>query len=364
MKHLTPILFLFLTAIACQPKQETQESIKLNQMQVIGSHNSYKSGIEPALMQLLIQEDSGAIGLDYKHLPLDQQLDLGLRNLEIDVVYDPEGGRFQQPLALQLMDSLGIPAFPFDTAHELSTRGIKTFHIPDIDFRSHCLTFKGCLSDVRSWSMANPTHFPIIITINPKNSGINKPGYTEVTAFDAQALDSLDAEIAAVFADEELITPGLVQGSAASLREAVLTTGWPALDASRGKVLFVFDAGRELTEQYLQGDVASKPMFVDVEETHPMAAFFIMNDPIEQEQKIRERVKKGYMVRTRADANTDEARNNNYERFEAAKRSGAQVITTDYYVKEINPFSTFQVTFDSSTYERSNPVSINLNPAL
>ncbi|PIB35953.1 hypothetical protein BFP72_11385 [Reichenbachiella sp. 5M10] len=357
MRTLISLFFISIVALACEQPKEQVAPLRLNQVQVIGSHNSYKSGVEPALMQLLVAQDSGARGLDYRHLPLDQQLDLGLRNLELDVVADPEGGRFQSPIALQLMDSLGIDALPFDTARELSTMGIKTFHIPDIDFRSHCLTFRGCLSDVQSWSAAHPEHLPIIITINPKNSGIDRSGYTKVIPFDGPLLDSLDAEIRSVFSAQALITPALVQGGAASLRDAVLTTGWPKLEEVKGRVLFVFDAGRAQTEQYLQGDTSDHVMFVDVEEEHPMAAFFVMNDPVKQEQAIRERVNKGYMVRTRADANTQEARDDDYARFEAAKRSGAQVITTDYYVKAINPFSTFQVTFDSMTYERVNPVS-------
>lgn len=82
-------------------------------------------------------------------------------------------------------------------------------------------------------------------------------------------------------------------------------------------------------------------MFVTVSEDHPAAAFFILNDPVAQETRIRNLVQQGFMVRTRADANTQEAHAGNLSRFEAAKRSGAQLISTDYYLSEQSPDGEF-----------------------
>ena len=42
----------------------------------------------------------------------------------------------------------------------------------------------------------------------------------------------------------------------------------------------------------------------------------------------------GYLVRTRADADTIEARKNDYGRLKAALISGAQIISTDYCVPD------------------------------
>ena len=58
------------------------------------------------------------------------------------------------------------------------------------------------------------------------------------------------------------------------------------------------------------------------------------------------------MVRTRSDAGTKEARANNYDRFLKAKASGAQVISTDYYVPSTLFESDFKVIFEDETYER------------
>jgi hypothetical protein len=76
--------------------------LRLNEIQVIGSHNSYKEAIKPPLMQqLMVRYSTLFATLDYQHVPLTHQLDLGLRKLEIDVVFDPKGGRFANPLGVQ-----------------------------------------------------------------------------------------------------------------------------------------------------------------------------------------------------------------------------------------------------------------------
>jgi hypothetical protein len=55
-----------------------------------------------------------------------------------------------------------------------------------------------------------------------------------------------------------------------------------------------------------------------------------MNDPVKDQALIQERVKQGFLIRTRADADTREARSGETVRREAALASGAQFISTDY----------------------------------
>ena len=303
---------LFLSS--CEYKSKVEAA--LNHVQLIGSHNSYKQKIEDPLMKLILEKDSGTIGLDYYHLTIKEQLDLGLRSLEIDALHDPTGGRYKEPVGLKMLREKGIEPQLFDPNDELSKPGIKVLHIPDIDFRSHCLTFIGCLSEVRDWSRANPDHLPIIITINPKNSGLKEPGSTPVLRFTKNVLDSVDQEIRAVFSEKELITPALVQGDHSTLREAVTTIGWPSLESSKGKVLFVLDAGTEITNIYIQDGIKGKLMFPNVPVNDPNAAFLIMNEPKAQQKEIQENVKAGFMVRTRADADTKEAREDDLSRLE------------------------------------------------
>ena len=67
---------------------------------------------------------------------------------------------------------------------------------------------------------------------------------------------------------------------------------------------------------------------------------------------------KGYIIRTRADAGTKEARANDYTHFEDAKQSGAQIIITDYYLPSKYFDSNYHISFKDKTYVRPNPVSI------
>ena len=347
------ILLLFLV-IACS--KSGKKEIAINHIQVIGSHNSYKQEIERPVMEFILAQDSNAISLDYAHIPIKDQLDLGLRGLEIDVLHDPQGGRYKQPLVLKKLNEKGVATLAYDTASELSKGGLKTLHVADIDFRSHCLMFKNCLIEVKQWSDSNPDHVPIIITINPKDSGSKEPGFARVLPFTPAVLDSLDQEILAVFSPDDLITPDFVQGESSSLREAVTSEGWPALNVSKGKVLFVLDAGPVITEMYIKNSLKGRPMFPNVDEDDPNAAFFIMNDPKAESVKIMERVKAGFMVRTRADADTREARLQDYSRLEAAVASGAQLISTDYYLGRLSPSGKFQISLTDGKYQVCNPL--------
>jgi Phosphoinositide phospholipase C, Ca2+-dependent len=329
--------------------------LKMNQTQVIGSHNSYKIGIEKPLMNIILSERPEAIGLDYNHIPIIQQLDLGLRSLEIDVLYDPEGGRFSKPKGLDMLMALGMEPMPYNT-EVMNDPGFKVLHVPDIDFRTHCSTFKVCLSDIRDWSRSHSDHLPIIITINPKSSGLDRPGFAEVIPFNKEVLDALDKEILEIFKTAELVTPAQVKGKAKTLRQAIVDNGWPNLAKARGKILFVLDAEKELTELYLKGDEDyERPMFSNTDSKNPHGAFIIMNDPLKHEKDIADLVKMGFMVRTRSDSDTREARTGDKTRFESAVRSGAQVISTDYYQKSLSPNKDFEITFDGK-YSQCNPV--------
>jgi hypothetical protein len=84
-------------------------------------------------------------------------------------------------------------------------------------------------------------------------------------------------------------------------------------------------------------------MFVYGSPNDEHTAFVLRNDPIDKENEILELTKK-FIVRTRADAGTIEARNNDYQRFNSAWKSGAQIISTDYYMPDLR-FSNYQVKF-------------------
>ncbi|MBT1708361.1 hypothetical protein KK062_09005 [Fulvivirgaceae bacterium PWU5] len=69
---------------------------------------------------------------------------------------------------------------------------------------------------------------------------------------------------------------------------------------------------------------------------------------------IKNLVEKGYIVRTRADSDTQEARANDKSAFEAALQSGAQIITTDYYRKSTHFDSEYIIRFEGGGFSREN----------
>lgn len=325
----------------------------MNQVQVIGSHNSYKIAIEPALLEYIYQQNSGwADGLQYSHPPLVEQLDIGLRNLEIDVLYDPQGGYYTEPLGLEILRERGTEPLPYDEDGKLKQPGLKVFHIPDVDFRSHNLLFSETLQLLKRWSDGQPDHLPITILVNAKDSGSDF-GRTPLP-FSKEALGSIDDEIRTYLGDDKVLSPDEIRGDFDSLEQAVLNGGWPTLAQSRGKFLFVLDEKGEKHDRYLDGhpSLRGRMMFTNSPEGTPESAFRVINNPLRDFDEIQRLVKAGYMIRTRADANTVEARNNDYERFEKALMSGAQVISTDFYIPSQLFDSDFQIIFDDGRYER------------
>ncbi|MRT93203.1 hypothetical protein EMN46_09635 [Ancylomarina sp. 16SWW S1-10-2] len=330
-----------------------KSEIPLNEIQVIGSHNSYKIAIEKPLWNYLAQIDSAkASSLQYGHISLVDQLKMGLRNVELDVFYDPQGGHFSKPKGLDIIRESGFEPREYDLEQKLAQPGLKMFHIQDIDFRSYHLLFKDALKSLKQWSDQNQDHTPIFILMNTKDQKVK--GTRDPLMFSKEAYNCLDQEIRSVFADDDLITPDLVRGNSETLEEAILSKGWPSLKALKGRFLFVLDEKEAKINRYLDGHAGLKGrvLFVNSPEGKPEAAFRIINNPIRDFDHIKELVEKGYMVRTRADAGTKEARTNDYTKFEKAKESGAQVISTDYYIPTKLFKSDFKISFENNSYER------------
>ena len=343
-----------------QENQPAYDNLPLNQFQIIGSHNSYKQAIDPPLRAVLQQTDAAmADALDYSHIDLSDQLAMGLRNLEVDVYADTQGGRYAHPKGLGWVEDSASVA-PYDPEGKMNAPGFKALHVQDVDFRSSCLTLEECLQELTVWSDAHPNHFPVFITMNAKDDPIDRPGFSEPEKFTAPVLDQLDKTILNALGKEKLLTPDQVRGITPTLEQAVLEGRWPTLAEARGKFLFILDETGEKRAAYVQGhpSLAGRVMFANAEPDTPEAAWLIMNEPIRDLKKIRKMVRKGYIVRTRADANTQEARENDQSKFEAACQSGAQIITTDYYRKSTHFPSDYVIRFDKDEpYFRVNPLT-------
>jgi len=360
MRMLAAVATLTALAAATVAAESPADRFRLNQMQVLGSHNSYKQPIDPSLFQLLRKKDPKRYtGLEYSHAPLAEQLDLGLRKLEIDVVHDPQGGLYAQPLGLSMVKEAGLAAGPiYDPQGEMAKPGLKVLHVPDIDFRSHIYTFREALRQLRSWSDAYPRHLPIVVMMNAKDRGADLPNAVRPLPFDAAALDGWDAEIREILPPAKLLTPDDVRGDFPTLEAAVLAHAWPTLGEARGRFLFVLDETGEKLETYAKGhpSLRGRVMFVNALEGRPEAAFRVINEPITSFHYIQKLVRAGYLVRTRADADTREARQGDYTRMHAAFDSGAQFVSTDYYRPNPDFGTGYQVKLPDGAAGRWNPL--------
>ena len=123
-----------------------------------------------------------------------------------------------------------------------------------------------------------------------------------------------------------------------TLRESILAHGWPSIDESRDKLVFVFDGNVRQSDVYRRGhpSLAGRIMFAAVHESLAEAAIMVVNRPGDEQARIRRLVDQGFIVRTRADAGFNETPAEMRARFEAAMVSGAQLISTDFYTGSPN----------------------------
>lgn len=338
---------------------EGPDEVRLNEIQTVGSHNSYHEEASPEesnIRQAFIGSANDL--MMYTHAPLGEQFaDQNVRQIELDIFRDDDGGKYAEPL---LRSVAGHDPLPEDMAEP----GTKVLHVQDVDYRSTCLSLVACLEAVETWSDANPDHVPLAILLELKDGTIPDIGgfsFTVPDPWDTASMDALDDEIRSVVDPEDMITPDDVRGDAATLEEAVLSDGWPTLGESRGKVMFLMDNGGGYRTDYLAGhpSLAGRVMFTNASPGAADAAFVKVNDSRSNVAHIQGLVADGYVVRTRADAETVEAREGDFTGRDAALESGAQWVSTDYPVPEIaEDFGTgYYVAIPGGTVARCNPIN-------
>ena len=287
------------------PAYRLDGTLRLNHIQVLGTHNSYH--VAPAPGPALTPER------EVTQAPLPVQLEQqSVRQIELDV-HTVAGG----PLAV--------------------------FHLRG-DEGTTCASLVQCLTQVRQWSEAHRGHLPVFVLIEPKH---------EIGAL----VDPLavDAEVRSVFRPDQLLTPDDVQGTAPTLRQAVQESGWPLLGATRNKVVVVFTDDVLTRASYTSGDTSlrGRAMFVYAPPSSPLGAVASVPDARQESARIAGLLRAGYIVRTRADDSGVEARANDPSRASAALSSGAQLVSTDYPV----PAPSGYVVAAPGTPARCNPVT-------
>jgi Phosphoinositide phospholipase C, Ca2+-dependent len=342
-----------------KPAGDLDASVRVNQIQVVGSHNSYHAGLAPGIAKLVQQKNPQAFAsLDYAHADLATQLDHGIRQIELDIFADSKGGRFADPLGPKLVAQAGLPADPDPYASGVMLKpGFKVMHVQDIDFVSNCQPFVACLQIVRTWSRAHPEHVPIFILVETKQDVPDDAEipWTKPEPYTAATFDTLDAEIRSVFSADEMIVPDKVRGHYGTLDKAVHKHGWPALEQARGKVIFLMDQA-SVGPVYLTGHAAlrGRVLFTNSTPGHPDAAFVEENEG--NAATIAALVRQGYLVRTQADSDTVEARANDTRRRDKVLNSGAQIVSTDYPQFEPARWSGYFVALPDGLPAGCNPV--------
>lgn len=351
MRSIFAILILLLSnQVYCQ----IHDSLPLNDIRILASHNSYKKKPDPKIIKFLnhfhkqLGEENDPKRINYGHEPLMVQLDsFGIRGFELDVYYDPKGGRYYKrkingPISGKHKKS---------KIKALKNPGFKVLHISDVDYETHYYTFIDALTELKTWSLNHPNHLPLFVNIEAKGSGLGDEsgflrflGFKKAIKYDSTAYSALNKEILSVIDSTMIFTPMNLKGGFKNTKSRLETIGWPTLQECRGKIFFILEGNNSQIYRDFIDAGYNTPMFVYSPPNGLNTAFVVKNNVLESEEEIKILSEK-YMVRTRADVETIDARNVDYSRFEACLRSNAQIISTDYY-KMDSSISNFEVKLD------------------
>ncbi|MBY0586304.1 phosphatidylinositol-specific phospholipase C1-like protein [bacterium] len=295
-------------------------NLRLNQIQVVGTHNSYHQRPAPAMLASAIRVNPAAKEWDYSRLPLAQQLDHGIRSFELDM-------------------------------HLLGNEWL-VMHVPVFDPNSSCKTFGDALRQVKAWSDKHPRHVPISFLMECKEEGFAMS--KKFRQPERADIERLEAIIREVFSREQIITPDDARpkgNASASPRGA-----WPTLSQAAGKVLFILHETGRNRENYVADHptLEGRLMFVNSDPDAPHAGAIVMDNP---NSNIADRAREGFFIRTRADGRE----NPSASRREKALASGAHILSTDYPAGEYPSHEAFG--FPDEAPARINPVTGPANRA-
>ncbi|CAI5502988.1 unnamed protein product [Closterium sp. Naga37s-1] len=227
-----------------------QHVVRVNEVQTLGSRYSYHAAPEPDVMQWMQEAGLSTMiaSSNFSHSPINDQLRAGYRFIQLDVFYDPAGGRY---FDRKVYEQLGRPTASMRP--ELQAPGFKVLRVPDVDFGSTCLTLRDCLLHVMEFSDASPRHVPIAIEIDFGDaSAFIRPLNTLLTSplpIDEQCLLDLEAEILSVVPRARIITPDDVRGMHPTLNTAVRTgLAWPSLASAASHMLFFLSSRSAISE--------------------------------------------------------------------------------------------------------------------
>jgi hypothetical protein len=259
------------------------DTLRLHELQARGTHNSYHIAPDPFVLP----------DWNYTHSSLDDQLRGGMRQFELDLNRDAE------------------------------LTGFDVYHIIRLDAATTCARFEDCLAALKDWSDDNRGHHPISVMLEIKDAFQPEVGELYFTR--------IEEAIASVWPSDRLVTPDLVRAGAATLRDAIVSSGWPTLGELRGRVLFWIHNDGEYRDLYTRGGVGldGRLAFVRADFDAPYAAIRVLDDPIDGAGAIAEAVAANMLVRTRLDVLGEETYELDPDRIAAAEAAGAHFLSTD-----------------------------------
>jgi hypothetical protein len=162
------------------------DNLRLDQLRIEGSHNSYRPFPSPNEEgRMRAEAPQYWPGLDYGHPPLEAQLALGLHQFEIDVAPDAAGGAYAGPYSEATPEVKALMAAP----------GAKVVHVAGFDTEVHCLSLRTCLAVFARWSDAHPNHAPVVILINSVDPMRIPVLFPYDLKFDQAGIDALNQDI-------------------------------------------------------------------------------------------------------------------------------------------------------------------------
>ena len=137
-----------------------------------------------------------------------------------------------------------------------------------------------------------------------------------------------------MFRERDILTADDIRRPGLTLEQSVKRHGWPKLEDARGQVMFLLDNDPgAIRHAYTAGrpNLEGRPIFTNSRAGFGDAAFIKRNEPRNANTaQIQDLVTQGYYVRTRSDLPLETVHSGDTAMLDAALRSGAQVISTDF----------------------------------
>ena len=306
-----------------------KSGLKFNELSFVATHNSYQTRAADSyceifdnLSALTFDLVSGKTG-EYCSQTLTEQFNCGIRSIELDIEPVEDG------------DAVSFTCM----------------HMPYLDSGTTCYDLALALKEIKMWSDYNPNHLPITIIIEPKRVFVPMENMKFMNIDYALALDEMLRDVLG----DKLFEPADMLRDYDSFAEMRFADDWCEAEDMLGKVLVLLH-DTAVTEEYIALDESIKtqamfPMLRYDDKDLSYASFLLINDPTEALEASEEIIGEyNLIVRTQVDTFTSVSQ----EKRENAMLSGAQILSTDYPVRNDLTAESYAVSFDNSKTVRIN----------